>query len=152
MMSCVDTISSSSICSFTHNKHNSFSVWAWVWRDEKHDNFTASCHLTFILKRTQETAGTCGSASSLPRCLLSLPPSTLSCHLMTALYSPAPRPNPHPPQRPIRLCLQTKQRPSPYNPPSPPSSHIPLSCAAAAHKYINLVSVNACVRVYVCVF
>lgn len=36
-------------------------------------------------------------------------------------------------------------------PPHPPSSHIPLSCAAAMHKYINLVSVYACLCQCVCV-
>lgn len=51
-----------------------------------------------------------------------------------------------PPQHPIGLCLQNKQPPSPL--PLTPCSHIPLSRAAAVHKYINLVLACTCVRTW----
>lgn len=75
--------------------------------------------------------------------------SSPSCpSISPVIYRPAS--NPPPPQHPITLCLQTKQPPSPSTLPQPPPAIFLLSCAAAVHKYINLVSVYACVSVCVC--
>lgn len=68
---------------------------------------------------------------------------------LQSLLSPVSPPSPQPtPQHPIGLCLQNKQPPSPSPLPLTPCSHIPLSRAAAVHKYINLVSACTCVRTW----
>lgn len=60
----------------------------------------------------------------------------------------SPITHPPPAQHPISLCLQNKHPPSPSPLPRTPCSHIPLSRAAAVHKYINLVSACTCVRTW----
>lgn len=75
------------------------------------------------------------SAPSLSRCL----PPALQSLLSPIDCFPPPPPAPH-------QSLSADQTASlPFYSPPTPSSHVPLSCAAAMHKYINLVSVYACV-------
>lgn len=84
-------------------------------------------------------APTSAPASLFPSCLLFLVPFSLSCHLSAPPGPPTP-PAPHQ----SLSAEQTASSPSILT----PCSHIPLSRAAAVHKYINLVWASACVRTW----
>lgn len=78
--------------------------------------------------------------------------SSPSCPSISPVtYRPASTPSPpHNPPAPHHSLSADQTASFPFYSPPTPSSHIPLSCAAAVHKYINLVSVYACVSVCVC--